>query len=57
MWAYFRRNAGLHYDPAARLGQVGCSVLAIFGAVELLLPMDRSVAVYRHGLAQAATPT
>ena len=56
MWAYFRRNAGLHYDPAAWLAQIRCPVLAIFGAADLLLPVDRSVAVYCHGLAQA-TPT
>ncbi len=52
-WEYFRRNAGIHYDPAAWLAQVRCPVLAIFGAADLLLPVDRSFAVYCHGLAQA----
>lgn len=53
MWEYFRRNARHNYDPAAWLAQVRCPVLAIFGAADLLLPVERSVTVYREALANA----
>jgi uncharacterized protein len=53
MWEYFRRNAQLDYDPAGWLAQVRCPVLAIFGAADLLLPVETSVAVYQQALKKA----
>ncbi len=53
MWEYFRRNAELDYDPVEWLTQVCCPVLAIFGAADLLLPVDISVRMYQTALAQA----
>jgi pimeloyl-ACP methyl ester carboxylesterase len=53
MWEYFRRNAQLHYNPLEWLRQVKCPVLAIFGASDLLLPVDSSMELFRQSLAQA----
>ncbi|MDQ2692546.1 MAG: alpha/beta hydrolase [Chloroflexota bacterium] len=53
MWEYFRRNAKLHYNPLEWLEQVKCPVLAIFGASDLLLPVEESVTVFKHALAKA----
>lgn len=53
MWEYFRRNANLHYNPLEWLERVKCPVLAIFGAVDLLLPVDTSVSVFQQSLAKA----
>jgi uncharacterized protein len=53
MWEYFRRNAKLHYDPLEWLEKVKCPVLAIFGASDLLLPVEASVAVFQEYLAKA----
>jgi uncharacterized protein len=53
MWEYFRQNANLHYNPMEWLEQVKCPVLAIFGASDLLLPVEASVAVYQESLAKA----
>jgi pimeloyl-ACP methyl ester carboxylesterase len=53
MWEYFRRNANLHYNPLEWLEQVKCPVLALFGASDLLLPVDTSVAVFQQFLEKA----
>lgn len=53
MWEYFRRNAKLNYDPLTWLTNVKCPVLAMFGAEDLLLPVETSVAVYQDCLAKA----
>ena len=53
VWEYFRRNAQLHYNPLEWLKQVKCPVLAIFGASDLLLPVDSSVELFQQSLAQA----
>jgi uncharacterized protein len=53
MWEYFHRNAPLQYDPREWLERVQCPVLAIFGASDLLLPVDTSVAVFQQSLAKA----
>ena len=53
MWEYFRRNASLQYDPRQWLTEIKCSVLAIFGASDLLLPVDRSVQAYQEFLTKA----
>jgi pimeloyl-ACP methyl ester carboxylesterase len=53
LWDYFRRNAQLHDNPLEWLRQVRCPVLAIFGASDLLLPVDSSVERFRQSLAQA----
>lgn len=53
MWEYFRRNASLHYDPVEWLERVKCPVLAIFGASDVILPVDTSVSVFQQSLAKA----
>lgn len=53
MWEYFRRNANLHYNPLEWLEQVKCPVLAIFGELDLLLPVEASAAVFQQSLAKA----
>ena len=53
MWEYFRRNAQLPYDPLDWLKRVKCPLLAIFGASDLLLPVESSVTLFQQCLAKA----
>jgi len=46
-------NLGLEHDPVPPLRNVHIPVLAIWGANDKLLPVERSVTVFRDNLAQA----
>ena len=53
MWEYFRLNAQFPYDPLNWLERVKCPLLAIFGASDLLLPVESSVTLFQQCLAKA----
>jgi uncharacterized protein len=52
MWDYFRRCWREDPDPRDVWRRVRCPVLAIFGERDHLLPVEKSVTVYREALAE-----
>lgn len=56
LWGFLVRNLGDPFDPATALERVTCSVLALFGERDALVPVDESVRVYREALARAGNP-
>jgi pimeloyl-ACP methyl ester carboxylesterase len=45
-WHWF-----LGYDPAPVLAQIGCPLLAVFGARDRLVPVEESIAIFEHAAA------
>src|SRR5262249_3630022 len=52
-WGLMCRFAAERYEPAEALAQVRCPVLAVFGALDLLLPAWESAQIYDTALREA----
>ena len=52
-WAFYRRNVRASSDPAEVLARVTCPVLAVFGEMDVLVPVAESVAIYERALTRA----
>jgi hypothetical protein len=50
-WAFLKRN--FEYEPLPALRRTSCPVLAIFGEQDLLVPVQRSITIFKQALAEA----
>ena len=52
-WGFLVGNAQRPYDPVAALERITCPVLAIFGELDRLVPVDKSVGIFKDAFARA----
>lgn len=53
LWMFLVLNLQHPYDPVSSLERITCPVLAIFGERDVLVPVERSVNIFKDALASA----
>ena len=52
-WGFLVANAQRPYEPAAALERITCPVLANFGELDRLVPVDKSIRIFKEAFARA----